>query len=243
MDKPKISVIVPVFNGERTLGNSLHSVWTQTYTAYELLVIDGGSTDGTLSILQANEERIHLWVSEPDKGVYDAINKGIERAKGDWILILGSDDVLAEQDVLERMAHHLSDDKLLLFGNVRNLHTKQSMVKELHTSSLGIQIYIRNTLHQQSAFYSSRLFESTLFDTSLRILSDYDFHLSLYQRGISGEHVDLLVARCDASGLSKQFNWALYREELWMKRKRIGLLATTLLSPFIVVKFLFKQLK
>lgn len=243
MDKPKISVIVPVFNGERTLGNSLHSVWTQTYTAYELLVIDGGSTDGTLSILQANEEHIHLWVSEPDKGVYDAINKGIERAKGDWILILGSDDVLAEQDVLERMAHHLSDDKLLLFGNVRNLHTKQSMVKELHTSSLGIQIYIRNTLHQQSAFYSSRLFESTLFDTSLRVLSDYDFHLSLYQRGISGEHVDLLVARCDASGLSKQFNWALYREEIWMKRKRIGLLATTLLSPLIVAKFLFKQLK
>ncbi len=243
MGRPKISVIVPVFNGARTLETSLHSVWTQTYQAYELLVIDGASTDGTLSILQANKERIHVWLSEPDKGVYDAINKGIERAKGEWIFILGSDDVLAEQDVLERMAKHLLDNKLLFFGNVRNLHTKQSMVKELHTSSLGMEIYIRNTLHQQSAFYNSRLFDNTLFDTSLRVLGDYDFHLSLYQRGIRGEHVDLLVARCDASGLSKQFNWALYREELWMKSKRIGLLATTLLSPLIVAKFLFKQLK
>ena len=78
MGRPKISVIVPVFNGARTLETSLHSVWTQTYQAYELLVIDGASTDGTLSILQANKERIHVWLSEPDKGVYDAINKGIE---------------------------------------------------------------------------------------------------------------------------------------------------------------------
>ena len=86
--RPKISVIIPTYNSRRTLEAAIRSVSNQTFSAHEILVIDGGSTDGTLDVIIANEKNITYWISQKDEGVYDAINKGILRASGEWIYVL-----------------------------------------------------------------------------------------------------------------------------------------------------------
>lgn len=241
--RPKISVIIPTYNSRRTLETAIRSVSNQSFSAHEILVIDGGSTDGTLDVIKANEKNITYWVSQKDKGVYDAINKGILRATGEWIYVLGSDDRLASADVLESIASSISDSISLLFGSIRNVNIKHRLVPEVHMSSMGSGLYLRNTLHQQSAFYRKSLFEKEMFDSSLKVLADYDFHLSLFERKVTIKKMELLVAECEASGLSKQFNLSLYLEEYRLKRKRLGLLKSLLLTPFILAKFIIKQLR
>ncbi len=243
MSRPKISVIIPVFNSRRTLEASLRSVQEQTLPAFEVIVIDGGSSDGSIDIIKANQEKITYWVSELDKGVYDAINKGIRRASGDWIYVLGSDDVLASADVFESAAPSMTDAVSLVYGSVRNVNIKHALVPEVHMSSMEGGLYLRNTLHQQSAFYRSSLFDKQLFDCSMKVLADYDFHLFLFKQKVRSKRIEVMIAECEASGLSKQFNRSLYWEEFRLKRKRLGVLTTLLLSPIIVAKFVMKQLR
>jgi putative colanic acid biosynthesis glycosyltransferase len=243
MNRPKISVIIPVFNSRRTLEASLRSVQEQTLPAFEIIVIDGGSSDGSLEIIKANQEKITCWVSEHDKGVYDAINKGIRRATGDWIYVLGSDDALASADVFESAAPNMTDTVSLVYGSVRNVNINHALVPDVHMSSMGVGLYLRNTLHQQSAFYRSSLFEKEVFDASMKVLADYDFHLFLFKKKVPSRRIDVMIAECEASGLSKQFNRALYVEEFRLKRKRLGMLTALLLSPMIVAKFALKQLR
>jgi putative colanic acid biosynthesis glycosyltransferase len=243
MSQPTISIIIPVFNAKRTLESALRSIWEQSLRAHEIIVIDGGSTDGTTDLIKNHQADITHWISERDSGVYDAINKGIQKATGDWIYILGSDDRLASNDVLETITPHLTSSSSLAFGSVRNVNIKQSMVPEVHISSMGAGLYVRNTLHQQSAFYRRSLFANQLFDASLKVLADYDFHLHLLLLGERGQQVDLVIAECEASGLSKQFTRSLYLEEFQLKRKRMGLVKALLLAPIIFGKFLLKQLR
>lgn len=241
MNQPTISVIIPVFNGKRTLHAALQSVWEQSFPAHEIIVIDGGSTDGTRELLESLKLRIHHLISERDAGVFDAINKGIALATGEWIYVLGSDDVLAAPDTFETISSHLAASQSLVFGSIHNLNIKQSLVPEVHISSMTSMLYVRNTLHQQSVFYHRSLFIETNFDPSLKVLADYDFHLHLFSKGQTGKYVDVVVAHCDASGLSKQFNSSLYREEYRLKKKQLGIVAAMLLVPVLILKYLLKK--
>ncbi|WP_121357504.1 glycosyltransferase family 2 protein [Flavisolibacter nicotianae] len=94
MPQPLFSIIMAAFNAEKTIERSLGCVRNQQFRNFELIVVDGGSTDGSLEIIARNKDSINYWISEPDKGIYDAWNKGLQRAKGEWILFIGTDDYL-----------------------------------------------------------------------------------------------------------------------------------------------------
>jgi putative colanic acid biosynthesis glycosyltransferase len=151
--------------------------------------------------------------------------------------------VMASNDVFEVISEHLNASVSLVFGSVQNVNIRQSMVPEMHISSMSPLIYLKNTLHQQSAFYRKSLLSHEAFDASMRVLADYDFHLQLYKHKTPFKKLDVVVAACDASGLSKQFKWSLYQEEFKLKQKRLGTLSALLLSPIIGLKFLLKQLR
>lgn len=108
MTFPSISIITVVFNGARTIKDTLDSVASQTYPALEHIVVDGGSTDGTVEILAHHEGQIR-WISEPDRGIFDAMNKGIHLATGDVVGFLNADDLYADDSVLEQVAAAFSD--------------------------------------------------------------------------------------------------------------------------------------
>ena len=98
---PSISIVVAVFNGAHTLQRCIDSVITQDYPDKEIIIMDGGSTDGTVDILRSNSRRIAYWESRRDRGIYHAWNKGLQQAHGEWIIFLGADDVLYNERVLE----------------------------------------------------------------------------------------------------------------------------------------------
>jgi len=241
MAKQLVSIIIPVCNAERTLQRALDSAFSQTYLHKEIIVIDGASIDSSNSIIEANKAHIAYSVSEKDNGVYSAINKGIDNAKGHWIYILGADDFLADKTVLEKIIQSISPENKLVFGNVKNEHVQHRFVPTLHISEFGKMLYWKNSLHQQSAFYHQSLFNDFRFDEKLKVLADYDFHLALLQQKISFKKLDEVIAHCEASGLSKQFGWSLYKEELLIKRKRLSPLLYLVNVPFVMMKFLRKK--
>jgi glycosyltransferase involved in cell wall biosynthesis len=115
-DHPRLTVITVVLNGDKYLESSILSVLRTNYNKPEYIIVDGGSTDGTLDILRKYEGSIDYWISEPDRGIYDAMNKAVRLAHGRWVYFLGSDDTL--RDNLASVADCLVDEQIIYYGNV-----------------------------------------------------------------------------------------------------------------------------
>ncbi len=243
MNRPNhFTVIIPCFNAEETLQTAIDSVVSQTYSHKDLIIVDGKSSDGTAAILKANEANISLIISEKDNGVYDAVNKGIKAAEGNIIYVLGADDKLASDEILEHVASHFTSDVSLVFGHIRNIHIQNKAVPEVHCSSFSAALYFRNSLHQQGCFYRTTLFQNELFNTDYKIFGDYDLHLKWFEEKISAYKLDQTIAFCEAAGLSKQVTWSLYKEELKMKRKRLSSALFLLNCLWVPLKFFRKKI-
>jgi glycosyltransferase involved in cell wall biosynthesis len=243
MNKPiHFTVIIPCFNAEATVQAAIDSVVSQTYSHKDLILVDGLSTDNTLAILKSNEANISLMISEKDSGVYDAINKGIKAAEGNIIFILGADDKLASDEILEHVAAHFTPEISMVYGHVRNIHIQNKAVPEVHSSSFSNLLYLKNTLHQQGCFYRKTLFEKELFNPEYKIFGDYDLHLKWFEEKILTYKLDQTIAICEASGLSKQVVWSLYKEELMMKRKRLSSALFLINCLWVPLKFIRKKI-
>lgn len=182
--EPLISVIVAVFNGAQTLQRCIDSVADQTYPHKELIIMDGGSTDGTVDILRVNDDKIAYWKSEPDRGIYHAWNKALDQVKGDWICFLGSDDYFWQLDVLERMREHLvkaaSAKICVVYGQVAVV-TDQGKVLQIigkpweKVQKRFLQIM---TIPHTGLMHHKSLFElHGKFDEGFQITGDYELLL------------------------------------------------------------------
>ena len=114
--QPRISIITTTLNAEATIEATILSVATQSYRNFEHIIIDGGSTDRTLELIRQHANKLSYWVSEPDSGIYDAMNKGISRSTGDWLYFLGADDILL--NCLHRVVPALTDAHTIYYGDV-----------------------------------------------------------------------------------------------------------------------------
>ena len=173
LDCPLITVITPVFNGGRDLESSILSVLSQKFDYVEYVIIDGGSTDGTLEVVRRYETSIDYWVSEPDKGIYDAMNKGVHLATGRWLCFLGSDDTLC--DSLETVVQFLENDRTVYYGNVF-----MTGLQRVYDGAFGAWKLSRRNICQQAIFYPRSLFDSYLFDLRYRLLADWELNLRSY---------------------------------------------------------------
>jgi glycosyltransferase involved in cell wall biosynthesis len=212
---PIISVIVVCRNPGDRLPAALASVWAQQGPAVELVVIDGASTDGSREWLETQRARIGVLVSEPDGGIYDAMNKGVARATGEWILFLGADDRLADPAALVRLLPTLAmSDAGVITGEARFDDGRRYPAAPV-TAAIR-----RNFLHHQATFYRRRLFAAGGgFDTTLRLMADYDFNLRLLHGGVQFEIVTGLLAECASGGASDAGTWLGYREEMTVRHR------------------------
>ena len=122
MTKPFFSIIIPTFNSACHIKSCLNSIVCQNYLDWEVLIMDGVSKDDTVKIAESySDSRIHVY-SEPDKGIYDAMNKGIKKAQGEWLYFLGSDDWLVDNEVLANVSNQLSHDLDVFYGDVDAPH-------------------------------------------------------------------------------------------------------------------------
>lgn len=183
-----ISVITAVFNRANTIGQALASVQEQTWEQVEHLVIDGGSTDGTLELLELQGARLAVLVSEPDKGIYDAINKGLEQATGDVVGLMHSDDFYADEQVLERVARAFSDSAVDgVYGDLDYV-ARDDPSRIVRRWRAGIYEPSRLTKGWMPPHPTLYLRRSVIqkwgaFDTSFRIAADYDAMLRYLGRG------------------------------------------------------------
>lgn len=173
-DKPLITVITVVFNGEKYLEETIQSVINQTYDNVEYIIIDGGSVDGTLEVIRKYEEAIDYWVSEPDMGIYDAMNKGVKLASGDWLLFLGSDDLLI-CDIKSLVHRYFHDRDNLFYGNV--LLKKAQRVYDGKFSRY--KMLKRNICHQ-AIFYPKRTSRTFSYNLKYAIAADYALNLAIF---------------------------------------------------------------
>jgi putative colanic acid biosynthesis glycosyltransferase len=197
MKKPLVSIITVVYNARQTLEATIQSVLSQNKDLVEYWIIDGGSTDGSLDIIQQYEQELAGWISEPDKGIYDAMNKGIDRAKGDWIYFLGGDDTL-RSEIIDRVRAQLTTNFAMVYGDILFDNGYQMR------SFFGPRTILQNTIHHQSAFYNATLFSNYRYDVSLKIVSEYDLHLSLYMQKKLTKYIPLLIADCATGGASSE---------------------------------------
>lgn len=201
----KISIITVTYNASMTIDATIKSVVRQERSLYEYIIIDGASTDGTVDIIEKYTDYVDCYISEPDEGIYDAMNKGIKRAHGQYLFFLQSGDVLRE-NIFSDIASHLDGESSFVYGNVWWLGKNIVYDGEFDKK----KIMFRNICHQ-AIFYKKDLFEKIgLYDTRYNILGDYVFNLLCFADDkISKKYVDLIISNYDAgiSSRSKDKTW------------------------------------
>lgn len=225
--QPKISIVTAVYQGAATLERLLGSIETQSWPARELVVMDGGSTDGTVDLLAAHSDRIDFWASAPDEGVYDAWNKALEQVTGDWVLFLGADDYLWHPGALADMVPHLRRKGRscpLVYGTTQVVDQEGGVLRVLGDpwpiarTELTRDMPIPNP----STFYRRDLFERVgRFDPSFRSAGDYEFLLRVCRSQDACFAPDVVVTGMQAGGLSDELRHKIpaIREVLEAQRR------------------------
>lgn len=224
-DKPLISIVTVVYNGEKYLEETILSVINQTYDNVEYIIIDGGSTDGTLDIIRKYEERIDYWVSERDNGIYDAMNKGIDVTNGDWIYFINLGDKLLYIPISKLKQNNIDvlSGRVVLVGHRQN---------ELFLPQLNWKFRIKNLLHHQGTFYKKNLINH--YSLEYKVFSDFDLNLSLFNQNKSIFLTDEIIASHEMDGLSH--NKKYFNENFHIIRKHSG-------NLYVLLSFLYFKLR
>ncbi len=204
-DKPVVSIITVVRNGVRQIEKTIVSVLRQTYGNIEYIVIDGGSTDGTIDVIRRYENKIAYWVSEPDKGISDAFNKGITAARGEFIALLNADDWMSE-DQIEQGVHALQNSSAdYVFGDLL-FHDETGTILYRINGDPDYGRTIRSKMpelcHPTVLVRKSAYDRFGLFDTRYRYAMDYEWALRLHVRGARGKYVQQIVGHMGLGGAS-----------------------------------------
>ncbi len=210
-NKPLISIITVSFNAAKTIEQTILSVVNQTYPNIEYIIIDGGSTDGTVDIIKKYEDKIAYWVSEPDKGIYDAMNKGIEKASGEWINFMNSGDEFYNNRVLSDIfSESISNEIDVFYGDVAIKYQK----KESYKKPLPInQIEKGMVFCHQSSFVRTKLYKENPYNLTYKICADYNFFLSVYRKGGNFKYKSIVISKFLYGGLSSSSTLDLLIEE------------------------------
>jgi len=218
--KPLISVITVVYNGEKTLERAIKSVTGQTWDNIEYILIDGNSTDNSVEIIKKYGELIDFWISEPDKGISDAFNKGVSYCTGDFFAFLGSDDWY-EPDGVERIAEKIIPGREIYAGHANLWTDNGNTFVKLHKSRPE-RIFQTMRIAHPATFVSQKVFEQIGgFSKEYKVAMDYDFMLRAKLKGFEILVVDHVITNMVLGGNSKDV-LAASKDELRIKNKLIG---------------------
>lgn len=214
----KFSIITINFNNKEGLRKTLDSVVCQTFTDYELIVIDGGSTDGGAALLEEYGKYITFGVSEPDKGVYNAQNKGVQHASGEYCIFMNSGDLFYSNDVLECVAKELKEGIDIAVGNTY-FYKNESESRYAYAPEYITLWRVYIGINHQSAFIKRQLLLNNPYDETLKICADWKFWLQeLVKNERSYQHLDIIVARYDLNGVSYNEDTRLAEEHSVMQQ-------------------------
>lgn len=215
MANPLISLITVTFNAEKLLANTWQSAMEQSYQNFEFVLVDGSSKDNTLDIARPFQSKIGTIISEPDKGIYDAMNKGIKAAKGEWIYFLNAGDLLYNKDVLKDIFENKDyGESELIYGKVQTIN-EPTGINYLNGQPVQYSDFFnRYAICHQAAFTHKKAFERIgLYDIQYKLLAD-NMWFAKYFKSFAAKttYIDIIIAYYDIQGASYHKRMQGYRE-------------------------------
>ncbi|WP_061235566.1 glycosyltransferase family 2 protein [Leptospira weilii] len=204
--KPKISIVTINLNNLEGLRRTLESVRFQTYVNYELIIIDGGSTDGSLDCLKSNQDLIRKFISEKDEGIYNAQNKGVTLAKGEYLVFLNAGDVFLEKNVLYEISKFLEQGIDLVYGDILIYLEDGRIVERKYPDKLDYFYWSVKSLCHQAVFIRKDLFDLYgYYNEEYSFAADFEFfHRFWFKKNIKIKHAPVFVTLYDLNGVSAQ---------------------------------------
>jgi len=212
----RLSIITINFNNKIGLEKTINSVLNQSFQDFEYIIIDGGSNDGSLDIIEKYKNKINIVVSEQDTGVYNAMNKGIRLAQGEYLNFMNSGDVFFENNTLDKIKHSFCEKISLLYGNSLYRNADGSERNEIPPAKMTFLHFYRFGINHQATFIKRDLFEKYFYyNESYKICSDWEFFIYiLFVGNESYKHLGEYICNYDFSGISAQpENFNLYNQE------------------------------
>lgn len=199
----KISVITVNYNDVVGLKKTIESVINQTYNDFEFIIVDGGSTDGGKEIIEEHKEKIDYWFSEPDKGIYNAMNKGIKVAKGEFVIFMNSGDTFTNSEVLQQVERDLVHEFDIYYGDYNRVKTN-SVRKKIYPKNLSFSYFYTGSLSHQSTFIRRTLFDTIfLYNEEYKIASDWEFFVyAICYKNVPYKYLNMTISDFDFSGIS-----------------------------------------
>lgn len=216
IEHPILSIITVNYNNKTGLIKTLESIKKQTFSSYEHIIIDADSKDGSKdTILKYEKKAPHLtyWCSEPDKGIYDGMNKGIDKANGKYLYFLNSGDCLIE-DTLQKIPF---DGTGYIFGNIRFTGGKKNK-EEKAPDKIDLVFFLTKSLPHQACFIHKSLFDSRKYDTNYKIIGDWIHSVQcIILHGCSYKHIPFIIAEYDQNGISSSYQRSQDERFKWLK--------------------------
>ena len=206
----KLSIITVNLNNRNGLQKTIDSVVSQTFRDFEWIVIDGGSTDGSKELIEQYTDHFAYWVSEPDKGVFNAMNKGIKVAKGDYLQFLNSGDWLYNQNALERCFSHIFDADVV-YGDMGICSSNTIRIRK-YSPKLSFNYLLGYSLGHCATFHKREILQEELYDEKLKMVADWKFYLIQALKNRKFEHLDETVSCFDTSGISSTSGYKVIAE-------------------------------
>lgn len=216
-NKPLISIVTVVYNGRESIENTILSVINQTYENIEYIIIDGGSKDGTQEIIKKYQDKITLWISESDKGIYDAMNKGASLSKGEWLNFMNAGDTFKNEETLENIFLNDFYQFDIIYGSVicTNKYEKLIINPKPLPSIENHMIFCH-----QSSFVRTSVFMKFKFNLQFKIAADYNLFYTLYKENFRFKEIQECISVFEAdNGISSRNFYTLKKEFLTINKK------------------------
>lgn len=242
MDK-LVSIITVVLNGEKYLEDTIKSVISQTYKNIEYIVVDGGSTDNTLSIISMYKDKIDVVISEKDKGIYDAMNKGIKKSSGDIIGIINSDDYYYNDNVVQAIVECFDDDDCdILYGDKikYDLVTGEKLLINVDRPNSLKEVNI--SIVHPTVFVRRKIYMKKMFDEKYKIVADRAFFYWAYRQGYNFFKKNKVIAVMRTGGISSKCCQPV-KEGFYVRREYLGIMYAILFVIRHLVSSIYKKLK
>lgn len=216
MSKDIVTVVTVCYNISDGIEKTIQSVLNQTYPNIEYIVIDGGSTDGTVVIIKKYSNRITKWISEPDKGIYDAMNKALKMATGDWIIFMNAGDAFYKNNVILDFIPQIDNDTTIAYGRLLVSYPTFSYLYKDEPKNLD-SMKIDSIMPHQATFIKMCYHKKHLFDLNFKSAGDYKFFYDAYFNDrVKFQYISCIVADFDDSeGKSKSLWTAMHHESLY----------------------------
>lgn len=216
----KLSIITVNLNNAIGLKKTIESVIKQNFSDYEYIVIDGASTDGSVYVINQFKDKINYWISEPDKGIYNAQNKGIEKAIGEYCLFLNSGDLLLDANVLINVFQNDADEDLLYGEGIFEKNDSEISYKYPDENNISFRFLMNTSLCHPSIFFKRKLFEIYgYYNENLMFAADWEFYLlAIFKYNISIRKINIPISKFDLNGFSSDLK---NREKMFHEREDI----------------------